>query len=34
MVVLFGADDAGRGPVIGPMVLAGVTIEEADLDKL
>lgn len=32
--ILFGADDAGRGPVIGPMVLAGVTIDENDLDKL
>ncbi len=29
-----GIDDAGRGPVIGPMVLAGVLIEEEDNEKL
>lgn len=28
--ILFGADDAGRGPVLGPMVIAGVTINEKD----
>jgi ribonuclease HII len=31
---LIGIDDAGRGPVIGPMVLAGVLIEERDKDTL
>ena len=27
-------DDAGRGPVIGPLVIAGVIIEEEKLDRL
>ncbi|MFA5060803.1 MAG: ribonuclease HII [Candidatus Pacearchaeota archaeon] len=27
---IIGIDDAGRGPVIGPMILAGVLIEEKD----
>ena len=34
MVIIAGLDDAGRGPIIGPMVLAGVSIDEADLPKL
>ncbi len=34
MVLTCGIDEAGRGPVIGPMVLAGVLVEESDLDKL
>ena len=29
-----GVDDAGRGPVIGPLVIAGITIEEDKIDKL
>lgn len=30
MTLLAGFDDAGRGPVLGPMVIAGVSIEEKD----
>jgi len=29
-----GVDDAGRGPIIGPLVIAGVMLEEKDLPKL
>jgi ribonuclease HII len=29
-----GVDEAGRGPIIGPMVMATVFMREADLDKL
>ncbi len=29
-----GVDDAGRGPVIGPLVIAGVIIEQQKLDRL
>ena len=28
MVLLLGVDDSGRGPVIGPMILAGCLIDE------
>ncbi|MFC1754683.1 ribonuclease HII [Thermoproteota archaeon] len=34
MVLICGIDEAGRGPLIGPMVIAGVTIEESDEPKL
>ncbi len=31
---IIGIDDAGRGPVIGPMILSGVLAEEKDIDKI
>lgn len=34
MVLKFGIDDAGRGPVIGPMILAGCVIDERHEDFL
>jgi ribonuclease HII len=33
-MLIAGVDEAGRGPVIGPLVIAGVMIEEIDLHKL
>lgn len=34
MALVCGVEEAGRGPVIGPMVMCGVLIEEADIPKL
>jgi len=31
---ILGIDDAGRGPIIGPMVLAGIIIKREDEEKL
>ena len=33
-MLLCGIDDAGRGPVIGPLVMAGIVIGQEDEDKL
>ena len=33
-MAVIGIDDAGRGPVIGPMILAGVVIKKEDEPKL
>ena len=29
-----GVDEAGRGPVLGPLVIAGVILKQNDLDRL
>lgn len=34
MTYLIGIDDAGRGPVIGPMILAGILIDSKEESKL
>ena len=33
-MLMAGVDEAGRGSVIGPLVIAGVSVEENDLPKL
>lgn len=34
MVLLCGIDEAGRGPVLGPLVMAAVMLEEQESDRL
>ena len=34
MTLLCGIDEAGRGPIIGPLVMCGIVIKESDEAKL
>ncbi|MDD5649509.1 MAG: ribonuclease HII [Candidatus Nanoarchaeia archaeon] len=34
MTLICGIDEAGRGPIIGPMVMCGISIEEEEVPKL
>jgi ribonuclease HII len=33
-MLVCGVDDAGRGSVIGPLVIAGITVDNKEMDKL